>query len=212
MINQNQPDISNRLDQFLDGILIIFIKNPVKGEVKSRLAETLGEEKALNIYLQLLLHTRIVSQAVNVRRWLYYSAYVDTEDDWPKGHFEKKLQAKGNLGFKMESAFREAFLQSPKVVIIGSDCPEIDSGVIQSAFEELDDYPFVIGPATDGGYYLLGMREFQPSLFRNKPWSTSKILDETLETIQPLGKVFLLPELSDLDTEEDLKRMDWEPS
>jgi uncharacterized protein len=196
-------------DQLLENkerALILFIKNPVLGKVKTRLAQTIGPERALEAYLQMLAHTRAVAEAVDCHRALYYSDFADVEDDWPTNTFSKQIQAKGDLGEKMAQAFQDLFNQGyEKVLIIGSDCLDLRPRHLESAFRALSIDDFVVGPADDGGYYLLGMRTFEPSLFENKNWSTETVLSSTLEDIQRLDKTaYHLPQLSDVDVESDL--------
>jgi len=116
-------------------------------------------------------------------------------------------QAGNDLGERMELAFEESFKAGyKKAVIIGSDCPELTVTIVQQAFQELDLHHIVLGPATDGGYYLLGMKELLSDLFRDKPWSTDRVMDATVKQADKLGKhVKLLPQLSDLDSLEDLR-------
>ena len=115
------------------------------------------------------------------------------------------MQASGGLGERMEQAFRQAFeAGAKKVVIIGSDCPELTGEMLQRAFDQLDEADYVLGPAPDGGYYLLGMKELESSVFHDIEWSTETVRAQTLEKIQAAGKSYaLLPVLSDVDTEED---------
>lgn len=191
--------------------LLLFIKNPEKGKVKTRLAATVGEEQALKIYLALLEHTRKVAQAVQVDRMLFYSSHVVNEDEWPNQAFQKYVQEGADLGDRMLNAFQLAFEKHQKVVIIGSDCASLTPAILQDAFDQLDHFPFVIGPATDGGYYLLGMKAPEPALFQHMEWSTDRVLPTTLDRIRNLGKLYhLLPELSDIDFEEDWERYGWE--
>ena len=191
--------------------LIIFIKNPEKGKVKTRLASTLGDEKALEIYLALMGHTRKITQEVDTNRLLFYSNFIDKEDDWPNADYQKSTQEGTDLGQRIAKAFQIAFQQYQKVVIIGSDCASLTPAIIQEAFDQLEQHPFVIGPASDGGYYLLGMTHFFPTLFQNMAWSTAQVLPATLQRIAALEKtVARLPELSDIDFEEDWERFGWE--
>lgn len=189
----------------LHDILLIFIRNPQLGKVKTRLARTAGDVEALRIYRILLERTRRAALGVQVERWLCYSDFIEKEDDWPEADFSKKMQAGGDLGERMEQAFRKAFeAGAKKVVIIGSDCPELTGQVLQSAFDQLDEFELVLGPVPDGGYYLLGMKELEPSVFRDIEWSTSEVRARTLEKITAAGKsCSLLPSLPDVDTEED---------
>lgn len=191
--------------------LLIFIKNPILGKVKTRLAATLGNQQALSIYHQLLLHTRKTSLQINAARYLYYSDFMDTDDEWDSNEFTKKIQHGHDLGARMSNAFADAFINYSKVVIIGSDCPLLESKHIELAFDKLETYPIVIGPALDGGYYLLGMQSFFPTLFQDMTWSNDAVLTHTLERIKRLEQpYFLLPELPDVDTEADWKNYGWE--
>ncbi|MBA2498655.1 MAG: TIGR04282 family arsenosugar biosynthesis glycosyltransferase [Chitinophagaceae bacterium] len=189
----------------MNNALIIFIKNPHPGKVKTRLAETMGDASALHIYKQLLKHTRNISLAVHAERFLFYDDCIVKEDEWQNEHFIKQLQTGNNLGERMNNAFTYVFPQCGKAVIIGSDCFELGPFIINSAFKLLDNNDAAIGPAKDGGYYLLGLKEIQPSLFENISWSTSQVLEQTMSICQNLNlKYQLLPILSDIDVEEDL--------
>ena len=187
--------------------LLIFIKNSEKGKVKTRLAKTVGDDTALAIYKALLAHTRQVALAVAGTRYLFYSQYIPPQDDWSATDFQKQLQAEGALGYKMTKAFETAFQQHQRVVIIGSDCASLTPAIITKAFQQLEKQDFVIGPAMDGGYYLLGMNQFQPRVFENIIWSTETVLQRTIDRITELkGSYFLLPTLSDIDYAEDWEK------
>ena len=189
----------------MSNVLLIFIRNPELGKVKTRLARTVGEAEALRIYRILLEKTRQAAVRVGSERWLFYSDRVETGDEWPEAAFRKFAQQGADLGARMEHAFRQAFeAGAGKVVLIGSDCPELDGALLQEAFRVLDEVDFVLGPALDGGYYLLGMKQPAPSLFRGIAWSTDAVQAETLGKIAAADKtVALLRELTDVDTEED---------
>lgn len=190
-----------------DRALIIFIKNPELGKVKTRLAKTIGDEAALEAYKGMLKHTRETVLAVDCHRALYYSQQIASGDDWSGDHFDKAVQAEGDLGAKMASAFQDLFRQGYKrVLIVGSDCLDLRPKHLEQAFRMLQYDDFVLGPANDGGYYLLGMSSFESSVFENKEWSTESVLSSTISDIQKLSKThFLLPELIDIDTEDDYK-------
>ncbi|MCH2084367.1 MAG: TIGR04282 family arsenosugar biosynthesis glycosyltransferase [Saprospiraceae bacterium] len=192
--------------------LIIFVKNPELGKVKTRLAETVGDEKALEIYKALLKHTKDVALQLNADRMLYYSEDVPEEEDmWPDDDFQKYIQYGEVLGERMYYAFEDALAVHDKAIIIGSDCASLTPEIVAEAFDALDRFNFVVGPATDGGYYLLGMKKLQIEMFQQMPWSTDQVLPETLARINALGKtVYQLPELSDIDYEEDWKKHGWE--
>lgn len=192
----------------MSNALIVFVKNPVLGKVKTRLAETLGAEKALEIYEMLLTHTRTVCVAIDAEQFIYYSNFIDIADGWQ--NCKRYLQKGNDLGAKMSNAFAEVFaLGNNNIVIIGSDCIEITPAIIQEAFDELDKHDVVIGPAADGGYYLLGMKQLHGHLFINKSWSTEVVLQQTLTDVASLSLSYkLLPVLNDIDDETDLDKID----
>ena len=120
--------------------------------------------------------------------------------------FEKKLQKGVDLGERMQHAFETAFEQGyQKVLIIGSDLFDLKSIHITTAFDALENHDLTIGPSLDGGYYLLGMKELYPAVFKNKKWGTDSILENTLKDLQQQN-VKLLEALNDIDTFEDLQQ------
>lgn len=187
-------------------LLIIFYRNPELGKVKRRLAATVGEERALAIYLVMAAHARKTSLAIPIDRIVYYSEFIDSEDNWLNGAFYKQLQHGEDLGEKMKRAFEESFkLGYESICIIGTDCLELTENILQTAFETLKHTDAVIGPAADGGYYLLGMNRFIPELFDNKKWSTNSVGDDTIHDFNRLHCTYhLLPTLHDIDKESDL--------
>lgn len=188
-------------------LLIIFVKNQVKGKVKTRLAETVGNEQALQIYKKLTDYTYSVADAVDADRQVWYSDFIAKDDVWNKSDtvYAKKLQEGKGLGERMKNSFRQAFNAGYKrVVIIGSDCAGITENIINRAFNQLADYDLVVGPSEDGGYYLMGMNHFYGQLFEGISWSTDKVLPQTLKAAKESDLGFcLLPELNDIDNEED---------
>ncbi len=191
-----------------DKLLMVFVKNPQRGKVKTRLAKTVGDDKALKIYNILLNHTLTITNGANCDKAIFYSDFIDESDMWNKALFGQFIQEGNDLGERMQNAFKYAFSEHYKrIVIIGSDCLDLNEQIINDAFEILHDYEIVIGPANDGGYYLLGMRTFYKELFKNKKWSTEKVLPDTLLDISKLDvSVKLLPTLSDIDEEKDLAK------
>lgn len=187
--------------------LIIFIKNPVAGKVKTRLGATIGDQRALGVYLKLMLHTRTVSLAVSTNRYLFYDTELNSKDDWNQQDYFKDIQVSGDLGQRMMAAFNSVLTDNNKAVIIGSDCPEISPEIIQAAFKKLDLADIVIGPTLDGGYYLLGMKEVHTELFTDMTWSIDSVYNETLARIKKKGLLYTTcPILSDMDNEGDLKK------
>lgn len=188
-------------------LLIIFVKNQVKGKVKTRLAETVGNEQALRIYKKLIDYTGSVADAVNADRQVWYSDFIAKDDVWNESErvYAKKLQEGSGLGERMYYAFNNAFENGyQKVVIIGSDCAELAADLISETYQRLEDNDLVIGPSEDGGYYLLAMNKCYRQLFDGIHWSTPQVLPQTLEIARGLDlSIHLLPELNDVDTEED---------
>lgn len=186
--------------------LIIFIKNPELGKVKTRLAKAVGKELALNIYKYLLEKTREATENLNCNLALYYSSFIDLNDEWSEDIYEKFIQKGKDLGEKMKNAFAEAFDSGfSKVMIIGSDCPQLNSELINMAFDLLDGVDVVIGPAKDGGYYLLGMKTPFDTLFTDKEWSTDSVFEDSIMDVMDASKKYAkLPMLSDLDDVYDL--------
>lgn len=186
--------------------LLLFTKNPELGKVKTRLAKTIGDEKALSIYKMLLNHTQDIVTPVNADKFVFYSDAITIDDQWNTSSFNKKLQKGSDLGERMANAFEEVFsLGYQSVCIIGSDCYELHSEIIENAFLKLEKFDCVIGPTFDGGYYLLGMNTWQETLFQYKTWSTESVYSETIQDFENLQlSYYNLPKLSDIDEEKDL--------
>jgi len=188
-----------------ENLLIIFTKNPVLGKVKTRLAKGVGDKKALEIYKFLLKHTKDITGKLNVNKQVYYAWNIAEDDIWKDGGFQKRLQVEGDLGEKMEAAFKSGFDEGyNKIIIIGSDLYDMDTTDLEEAFKELENHNYVIGPAEDGGYYLLGMKSLNSALFINKAWSTSSVFEQSLQDMQE-GTYKALPLKNDIDTLEDIK-------
>jgi len=185
--------------------LLIFAKNPILGKVKTRLAATVGNDRALQIYIQLLNHTQSVTNDVAATKIVFYSDFIAMNDIWDKGYL-KKTQRGADLGDRMSTAFDKTLKKGfDKAVIIGTDCYDLTNAVIEDAFSALENHDVVIGPALDGGYYLLGMKNHYPQLFNEMVWSTDTVFNETLARCNDLNlRYFLLPVLSDIDNEKDL--------
>jgi rSAM/selenodomain-associated transferase 1 len=187
-------------------LLVVFYRNPELGKVKTRLAAVIGDAKAYSIYLLLSEHTRSVVDGLPQQKALYYSDYVDVDDAWSNNSYQKLLQSGGDLGEKMENAFKAGFNSGYKsICIIGTDCLDLTEKIVIEAFQTLLTNDVVIGPAVDGGYYLLGMNYLHPELFKNKVWGSDTVLTDTLHDIALLGLTsFQLQLLNDIDRIEDL--------
>lgn len=175
------------------------------GKVKTRLAKSVGDKAALDIYNHLLLHTVKITRELDVAKTVYFTSFISEGDIWDEHIYQKKLQQGGDLGEKMSNAFSEGFENGfEKIIIIGSDLYDLTTTDIEEAFRSLESNDYVIGPAEDGGYYLLGMTKPTPAIFKNKTWSTSTVLPETLTDLQG-EKIHFLDTRNDIDTFEDIK-------
>ncbi len=188
--------------------ILLFTKNPELGKVKTRLAKTIGNERALEIYKKLLTHTQSIASPIDADKFVFYSDNINNDDQWSAADYYKKLQFNGDLGQRMAAAFQEAFsLGYQSVCIIGSDCYELTSTIISEAFSKLADHDVVIGPTYDGGYYLLGMKLLYKPLFLNKSWSTDSVFSDTINDFDTLSLTsYRLIKLSDVDEEKDLPK------
>lgn len=180
--------------------------------MKTRIALTLGDAAALGIYLKLIDIVHNVVLDVDVAKHLFYSDFVNNSDIWSNETFHKYAQSGQDLGVRMKNAFKTvynsySFGKECKVVIIGSDIPDLNSSIIEDAFQSLDKFDGVLGPTFDGGYYLLGMKKFHPSFFENIEWSTKDVCDQTINKfINQSHTYHILPTLYDIDTEDDWNR------
>lgn len=186
-------------------LILIFTRNPELGKCKTRLAKTIGDKNALTIYKMLLQHTADVVEQLNCDKAVYYSVRVRTNDIWDDSIYQKHQQHGADLGYRMQNAFKESFKAGyEKVIIVGSDLYDLKPKHIQDAFNRLDSNDVVIGPAEDGGYYLLGMTTLLPNIFENKNWGTDTVRTATLNNLKT-KKVALLETLNDIDFYDDVK-------
>ena len=186
-------------------LLLVFTRNPELGKVKTRLAKTVGNATALKIYIFLLERTRDIAVKVAADKAVYYSVKIRENDIWDASIFQKHQQVGEDLGIRMLHAFKNGFKAGyEKVIIIGSDLYDLTSETIENAFIALENNEVVIGPAEDGGYYLLGMNSLEEKVFKNKDWGTETVRKDTLEDLKD-KKVFLLGELNDVDVFEDIE-------
>ena len=188
--------------------LIILTKNPDLGKVKTRLAKTIGDEKALEVYKKLVLHTYKITANLNVDKFVFYSDNIEAYDIWDANLFIKALQQGSNLGDRMNAAFEHVFnLNYKSVCIIGSDCHELNADIIDTAFSQLEATNCVLGPTFDGGYYLLGLNNLQPELFKNIEWSTETVFDATVNICKKLQLLTsYLVKLNDVDVEKEVPK------
>ena len=196
--------------------LAIFCKTPKKGFVKTRLAASVGDQKALEVYLDLLNITDEETRPFSSSRHLFLASALEDSVEKMRSTLQQQglftdpktsfaIQQGEDLGQRMIAAFKKLFQNHQSVVLIGCDLPDLTSALISNAFDALQSNDVVIGPSCDGGYYLIGLNKETPDLFKEISWSTEKVLNQTLEKAERLSlKVQLLDQLRDIDTLEDL--------
>ncbi len=186
--------------------LLILLKAPILGTVKTRLAADTGPDTALSIYRRLLDQVVMTLSPLSAVE-LHFTPATEGQllSPWLKPGWSLHPQSEGNLGDRMLHAFSQAFATGAKrVVMIGTDCPSVKLADIRRALTVLVDHDLVLGPATDGGYWLIGLNRLHPELFNDINWSTSAVLSETLACAKRLRLSHqLLRPLSDVDTKAD---------
>jgi len=197
-----------------DRCLLFFIKNPEEGKVKTRLASAIGDKMATKLYKRFLFEMLFT---LNGGTFIFYLCYspespLSNLKDWLGDHYLFMPQAGEDLGERMKNGFVEAIsMNFKRVVLIGSDIPDLPLEFIEEAFTSLQEKDAVIGPALDGGYYLIGFRNetFSPRVFEGIHWSTESVFEKTLKVLQQEGlTVHTLQPLRDIDTVEDLRIRD----
>jgi rSAM/selenodomain-associated transferase 1 len=186
--------------------IIIFLKYPELGRSKTRLAATVGDENALKVYKELLEHTYLISKELNCDKYLFYDKVTAHQMPWEEGIYHTAYQIESDLGGRMQNAFETLFKKGyERLVIIGSDCYELTEEIMEEAFKKLENKEVVIGPAKDGGYYLLGLTQLIPQLFTDVKWSTDEVFSSTTKTLSSLNIGYdTTAILSDIDVYEDL--------
>ena len=189
-------------------LVIVFVKNIKLGKVKTRLAKTIGNQAAFEVYKELVKVTEEATENLDTDLRIYFSDAIVTTK-WERAH--KDVQKGNDLGERMNNAFLKGFEDGyERIVLIGSDLPDINANHIQKGLDALEDSEVVFGPAEDGGYYLIGMSKMNHKLFENKPWSQSHLLTETLSELKDNNTTFTTLEvLNDIDTFEDLEASDF---
>ncbi len=191
--------------------LVVFTRYPIPGKTKTRLIPALGAAGAANLHRQMTEHTlaqvrqlRADGVAIEIH---YAGAKSDRElADWLGADLVYRSQGDGDLGERMALSIETALQAGhDRVIIIGTDCPGLTADILQLAFQQLRDRDLVLGPAIDGGYYLIGLRRFIPELFIGINWGTSTVRQQTIEMATKLGLLMGdLPLLADIDRPEDL--------
>ena len=192
--------------------ILVFVKYPEPGRVKTRLAATVGPERATEIYRQLVseVFARLPGDVEVIACFDPAQRRAECEV-WLAGRAAHFLsQANGDLGLRLATAFAEAFARGfARVAAIGTDCPEIDAPLFAETWSALETCEVVLGPSKDGGYYLVALREPTVPLFSGVAWSSVDVLSQTLERATASNlRVHLLPKRHDVDTEEDWRQVE----
>ena len=190
----------------MKSIVLVFAKAPISGTVKTRLAFVIGNKKALWIYNKLLYKTDSELKKLSQDVVVFYHGGPSTIFKKIFLAFQKKSQLGEDLGERMKSAFQWGFDKGyEKILIIGTDLWDLSKPLLENAFKQLDSNDYVIGPASDGGYYLLGCKKFTKHLFTEKKWGSPDVYHQTMKEL--MGKsVAILDEKNDIDTLEDLEQ------
>lgn len=186
--------------------IVLFARSPELGKVKSRLAVDLGEQKALDVYIHLLTQTmNKMNELKHVDVYVFFSGLdVSFFDVLINAKFIE--QTKGDLGERMLNAFELLVEKHDSLVMIGSDCYDLKTHDLKEAFDKLRDSDLVLGPSSDGGYYLIGLKEAIPSFFRDINWGTSTVFNETMKIANKQSfDVSVLSERNDLDDLSDYR-------
>ena len=188
-------------------LLIIFTRNPIRGNVKTRLAESTDKDFALNVYNTLREITRKAAFACGADLAVYYDDHIPENDIFLGTKTQAFLQSGSDLGIRMFNAFKQGFSDNyQRIALIGTDCPELTGTLLTEAFDLLQKKSAVLGPAKDGGYYVVGLNKPCPGLFIDKQWSTGRVFREAVEELDRSNIDYgVLPVLSDIDTVEDLE-------
>ncbi|WP_372755370.1 TIGR04282 family arsenosugar biosynthesis glycosyltransferase [Mariniflexile sp.] len=185
-------------------LIIVFVKNIKLGKVKTRLAASIGNRAAFEVYKELVKETEKAIKTITTDKRIYFSEALE-ETIWE--HATKAIQNGEDLGERMKNAFKKGFEDGyERIVLIGSDLPDINATHIKDGLQALNQTEVVFGPAVDGGYYLVGLSKFHEYIFQDKPWSKPHLLEVTLEELKQKNVTFnLLEPLNDIDTFDDLK-------
>jgi hypothetical protein len=191
--------------------LIVFTRYPQPGKTKTRMISLLGNEGAAMLQRQMTEYTlkiiRKIPNFSNISAAIYFAGDdKQLMQNWLGSDLIYQPQIEGDLGQRMQTAFQESFLTgTTKAIAIGTDCPEINTTIFSKAFKALERYDLVLGPAVDGGYYLIGLNRLIPELFIGINWGTSEVFAQTKKIAQHLKlNVYYLPILNDVDRPEDI--------
>jgi uncharacterized protein len=191
--------------------VIIFLKYPETGKVKTRISKTLGGNFASEFYkicAEYILNECLKLKEAGIDLYILYEGPENKNKikNWVPGSFTLVCQKGEDLGKRMYNAFSNLYKdKDEKIILIGTDIPDLSSSLIKETFKYLENYETVIGPSSDGGYYLIGLAKLNKDIFSGVPWSTDKVLEITLKKLEEVNSSYkLLPELIDIDSEDDI--------
>jgi rSAM/selenodomain-associated transferase 1 len=194
--------------------VMVMTRYPVPGRTKTRLIPVLGEKGACRLHQYMAEHTmqvvRDFGKSFHAKIFVFFNGgSKELMKSWLGGRTEYLPQSAGNLGVKMRIAFRTLFSRGFKaVLVIGTDCPDIDHDILSESFAWLDKVDMVLGPAADGGYYLLGLRRGHDALFEGIAWGGDQVFSQTMNAAaREQLSVHCLPERKDIDRPEDLEHL-----
>jgi len=192
--------------------IIVMTRYPEEGKVKTRLIEHLGEDGATHLHQKMAEHTISTLEPLcdiqTADLWVFFSGgSAEKMQSWLGERFEYRPQQGDNLGSRMAHAFKHIFAAGyNRAVMLGTDCPDIEGATVVKALNSLRSADVALGPAEDGGYYMIGINELHPDLFRNINWGSAKVLSQTVEIVKNLNLTpAYLPPLRDIDIPEDLE-------
>jgi rSAM/selenodomain-associated transferase 1 len=184
--------------------IIVFQKNPKEGHTKTRLAATIGHTNAMIVYTELVRHVHSIVKLFSCEKFIFFSDFIEEDIRW--ADYQCRVQSNDDLGSRMKNALDEVFEEGfESAILVGTDCYHLSEAIIGEALTSLLNSDYCLGPALDGGYYLIGAKKTDDEVFLKKEWSTETVFLEAQESIQQIQKILhILPMLSDVDTEEDL--------
>lgn len=195
-----------------DEYLIIFTRYPEPGKAKTRLIPALGVEGAAALHRQMAEQTLTEARHLRASRSVFVEVQFAGGDrsqmqSWLGADLHYQPQQSGDLGNRLSQAFQSAFDRGAKAIVtIGTDCPDVNAAVLSTALDKLQTHDLVLGPATDGGYYLIGLSDWVPDIFVDISWSTQVVFQQTVAIAERLElSIAYLPMLSDVDRPEDLE-------
>lgn len=201
------------MNEVMDNCVLFFVKYPVQDKVKTRLAAELGEEVVVELYKNFVFDTLSTIRQLNVpfRICFHPESAGDKMKGWLGEQYAYMAQKGSNLGQRMKNALAQTFKENfSRAILVGSDSPDLPAVFLIQALQSLESHHAVIGPSSDGGYYLIGFSRahFVPDAFDGISWSTENVFQQTLDVLEGhSSNVYILPQWFDVDTPVDLREL-----